>query len=269
MRPTMVSENKLVNKVKGLLRQAGLPRWLHRYGPKKYEFWHHALALLIKAICRLSFRRVVNLLRDLGFKCPAKSTLHDTTKRLPVSLWRKLLKATCGVTYVAAIDGTGFSRKNPSYHYLKRIDGKMPKIPVKLSTLVDTRKKKFIDAKIRVLPAHDIKDAKDLVKNNEFSKLVADKAYDANWLHILCVNKDVEAHIPLRDYGKVKHKKMSKRKLSQKHFRKKTYHRREIVEALFHALKTTMGGHTFNRKVKTIRTEMYIRLIAYNIFSYF
>ena len=265
----MKKENKLINKINRLIKKAGLPRWLHRYGPKKYEFWHHALALLIKAMCRLSFRRVVKLLRSLGFTCPAKSTLHDTTKKLPVSLWRRLLKATCGIAYIAAIDGTAFSRRNPSYHYLKRIDGKMPKVPIKLSALVDTRKKKFLDAKVRILPAHDIKDAKSLVKQNNFSKLVADKAYDANWLHILCLNKGIEAHISWRNYGKVKHKNMSKRRLAQKHFRTRTYHRREIVEAMFHAIKTTMGGYTFNKKAKTIRVEMYIRLIAYNIFSLF
>ena len=181
----MDEKRGLVYKVKRLLRKAGLPRWLHRFGPKRYEFWHHALALLVKSICRLSFRRVVKLLRQLGFKCPAKSTLHDTTKKVPVSLWRHLLKITSGITDIAALDATGFSRRNPSYHYLKRIDGKKPKVPVKLSALIDTQRKIFIDAKIRVLPAHDIKDAKNLIKTNKFSKLVADKDYNADWIHRL------------------------------------------------------------------------------------
>lgn len=264
----MAKKNKLINKVKHLLRRAGLPRWLHHYGPKKYKFWHHALALLIRAECRLSLRRVVRLLRDLGFKCPAKSTLHDTTKKLPVSLWQRLLKLTCGTAYIAAIDGTGLSRRKPSYHYLKRIDGKIPRVPIKLSALVDTRRKKFIDAKIRVLPAHDIKDAKILVKNNNFSKFVADKAYDANWLHKLCKEKGIEAHIPIRSYGKSVHKRMSCRRQATKHFRKRTYHRRELVEALFHALKSTLGDSVNCKKAKMIRTEMYLRLIAYNIFSF-
>ena len=208
----------------------------------------------------------MKLLRQLGFKCPAKSTLHDTTKKVPVSLWRHLLKTTAGITYIAALDATGFSRRNPSYHYLRRIDGKMPKVPVKLSALIDTQRKRFVDAKIRVLPAHDIKDAKNLIKTNKFSKLVADKAYDADWLHRLCASKRIEAHIPLRNYGKATHNNLSKRKLAQKHFNKKIYARREIAEALFHAIKTTMGGYTLNKKAKTIRTEMFIRLIAYNLF---
>lgn len=268
MGSTKKEENKLIKKVKHLLRRAGLPRWLHRYGPKRYKFWHHALALLIRALCRLSFRRAVNFLRDLGFVCPAKSTLHDTTKKIPVSLWQRLLKLTCGTAHIAAIDGTGLSRRKPSYHYLKRIDGSIPRLPIKLSALVDTRRKKFIDAKIRVLPAHDIKDAKSLVKGNKFSKFVADKAYDANWLHKLCKEKGIETHIPIRDYGKVRHKRMSCRRKAQEHFRKRTYHRREIAEALFHALKSTLGDSVNCRNVRMIRAEMYLRLIAYNLFSF-
>lgn len=264
----MAGKNKLINKVKGLVRRAGCPRWLHRYGPKRYEFWHHAMALLVRAECRLSFRRVVRLLRDLGLKCPAKSTLHDTTKKMPVSLWRGLLKLTRGMAYIAAIDGTGLSRSKPSYHYLKRIDGSMPSVPVKLSALVDTRRKRFMDARIRILPAHDIKDAKALVKGNSFSKFVADKAYDANWLHELCKGKGVEAHIPMRGYGKSKHGSMSCRRQAAKRFRKRTYHRREIAEAMFHALKSTLGDSVSCRKARTIRAEVYLRLIAYNLFSF-
>lgn len=264
----MDKENKLINKVKRLIRRAGLPRWLHHYGPKKYEFWHHALALLVRALCRFSFDRTVSFLRDMGFKCPARSTLHDTTKKMPVSLWQRLLKLTCGTTYIAAIDGTGLSRRKPSYYYLKRIDGKIPCVPIKLSTLVDTRRKRFIDAKIRVLPAHDIKDARVLIERNKFSKFVADKAYDANWLHKLCKEKGIEAHIPIRNKGKPRHGKHTCRRKAQKIFRLRTYHRREIAEAMFHALKCTLGDSINCKKVRMIRAEMYLRLIAYNIFSF-
>ena len=139
-------------------------------------------------------------------------------------------------------------------------------MPVKLSTLIDTQRKIFIDAKIRVLPAHDIKDAKNLIKTNKFSKLVADKTYDADWLHRLCASKGIEAHIPLRSYGKATHYNLSKRKLAQKHFKKKIYAKREIAEDLFHAIKTTMGEYILNKKARTVRTKMFIRLIAYNLF---
>ena len=57
----MKKEIRLVNKVKRLLRRLGMPRWLHHFGPKKYEFYQHFAALLVRAFCQLSYRRVKQL----------------------------------------------------------------------------------------------------------------------------------------------------------------------------------------------------------------
>lgn len=179
----MKKKNKLVNKVKRLLRRLGHPRWLHHYGPKTYEFLEHLQALLMRFFCRLSYRRIVQLFDLLGTRCPSKSALHYTAKKLDSTFWHKVIKATSGIPHLVAIDGTGLSRTNPSYHYLKRIDGKIPKISVKLSAAYDTRRKKFCAANIRILAAHDIRDVKSLLKQNKPCVLVADKAYDAAWLH--------------------------------------------------------------------------------------
>ena len=143
----------------------------------------------------------------LGMICPSKSALQYTAKKLNSGFWSRVLKITSGTTYLAAIDSTGFSRTNPSYHYLRRINGAIPKIPIKLSTAFDTRRKKFSAAKIRVLPSHDIKDIIPLIKRCNPKVLVADKAYEANWLHEFRQNNGVKAHIPIRNKGKPKYKK--------------------------------------------------------------
>ena len=62
----MRKETRLANKIKHLVKRAGVPRWLHHYGPKKYEFWNHALAYIVKQECKLGYRRVTRLLRGLG-----------------------------------------------------------------------------------------------------------------------------------------------------------------------------------------------------------
>src|SRR3989338_10119418 len=179
----MAKENKLINKVKRLLRRLGKPRWLHHFGPKTYEFYEHFAALLIRFFCRLSYRRVKEFLDLIGIRCPSKSALHDTAKKLDTHFWSQVLNATSGKPYLISIDSTAFSCTNPSYHYLRRINGALPKVPVKASIAFDTRTKKVIAAKIRVLPAHDIKDAVYLLKKANPKVLVADKAYDATWLH--------------------------------------------------------------------------------------
>src|SRR3989344_3831144 len=194
-------EVKLVNKVKRFNKRLGMPRWLHHYGPKTYEFYEHFCCLLIRYYCRLSYRRIAKLLNLLGFVCPTKSSLQRTAKKIPSQLWNKALAITSGVKHhIIAIDGTGFSRTNPSYHYLRRIDGKLPKIPIKLSATLDTKTKKWCSAQVRVLPAHDTKDVKSLLNDLKFNILVADKGYNTNWIHEYCADRRVEAHIPLRNY---------------------------------------------------------------------
>jgi len=52
-----------------------MPRWLHHFGPKKYEFWQHALVLLVKQECKQGYRRACNLLRELGHTVPTYSAV--------------------------------------------------------------------------------------------------------------------------------------------------------------------------------------------------
>jgi len=114
----MEKEDKLVKKVKRLLKRLGCPRWLHHFGPKIYEFREHFAALLVRFFCRLSYRKIKQLFDLLGRKCPSKSALQYTAAKLSSTFWQKVLVLTSGGKhYLIAIDSTGLSRTNPSYHY--------------------------------------------------------------------------------------------------------------------------------------------------------
>ena len=266
----MKKEVKLVNKVKRLLKQLKCPMYGHRFGPKKYKFYEHIVALLIRYYCRLSYRRVVYFLDLLGIKCPSKSALQYTANKIKSEFWNRLLELTSGAKHeIIALDATGFSRTNPSYHYLRRIDGKIPKIYVKLNTGLSILNRKFCAAKIRIIPAHDIKDALALLRKVNTRKVVADKGYDANYLHEYCFSNNIEAHIPLREYGKSKHKNWSKRRLAAKHFDKTVYHQRELIESCFGSVKRKYGSSVNSKKASTIKSDIYGRLVCHNIFYYF
>lgn len=265
----MKEEDGFIKKVKRLLKRLGHPRLLHHFGPKTYEFYEHVVALLVKSYCHLSYIRVVKLLHLLGKICPSKSALHYTAKKLSSGFWEKLLKITSGEPYLVAIDSTGFSRTNPSYHYLKRIDRKMPKIPIKLSIAFDTRRKLFCAGKIRVLPAHDIRDVIPLLRKSKPKVLVADKAYDANWLHEFCEKHGIRGFIPIRNYGKPRHNNMSCRRKAVEKFNIRTYHRRELVESANSSMKRKYGHSVSSKTVRTIRTEVYSRLVCHNLFGRF
>lgn len=119
------------------------------------------------------------------------------------------------------------------------------------------------------MPAYNIKDVKDLLKQSKPKVFVADKAYDANWLHMYCNKKNIKAHIPIRlGYGKSKHQRMSARRKATKHFNLKTYHRRELAESGMSSTKRKYGSSVSSKSVRTIRTEVYARLACHNIFSF-
>jgi len=260
---SMKKEEKLVKKVKRLLKRLGYPRWLHHFGPKTYELYQHLVALLMRAFCRLSYRRVAKLFDLLGMICPSKSALQYTAKKLTASFWQRILKITASNPYIVAIDSTGFSRTHPSYHYLKRIDGKIPKIPVKMSCSLDTRSKKFCSAKIRVLPAHDIKDAQELLKKSNPQIGVLDKAYSAETLYRFALEQNILLMIPMKKNVK---RGWARKKMHLK-FRKRTYNRRQLVEAGIGSIKRKFGASVSSKTVRTIRTEVYGRLICHNLFG--
>jgi len=272
VRPTMTQETKLVKKVKGLVRRAGLPRWLHRFGPKKYEFWQHALALLIKQECRLGYRRVSNLLNWLGFETPTYSALAKMLKRIKASIWQNLLKMTnCQMLNIVALDGTGMSRPLPSPYFYKRIDKPYPvEVPLKVSFAVDTRSKKILSLRFRAKYANDIKDAGYLINHlpSAPKKVVADKGYDAEWLHQLCKDKGALAIIPARRYG-TRISGFTLRRKCAENFNMRIYHRREMAESVFSATKRKFGASVSSLSAHTMRAEIYCRAIAHNIISLF
>jgi len=261
--PTMAKAERLVQKVKRLLRRLKLPRQLHHYGPKIYALWQHLLALVVRAVFGWSYRRTCRILVDLSVEAPTYSALAKMAKRMPSALWQRALAATCSThVHVAAIDGTFFERNQPSYHYLRRIDRKGPGgIPVKASILVDTRRKKVLAARIRVLPAHDVRDVVALLKHCMPHILVADKGYDSEAVHEHCFEHGITSMIPIKSrtrsgfYRRQQHKK----------FRLRTYNRRQIVESVFSRIKRLFGSTVRCRRARTIRAELFARFIAHNL----
>jgi hypothetical protein len=265
----MKEKTKLVNKVKRLIRKAGLPRWLHHFGPKKYEFLHHALAYIIKQECKLGYRRVTRLLRLLGIKCPCPSALCTSFNKMPLLVWQRLLAMTSGNRVnLVAIDSSGLSRPLPSPYYYKRIDKPYPvEIPLKFSIAIDTRTKKILSLRLRSKKAHDIRDAKYLIKRlpTKPNKILADKGYDANWLHLFCISRRIKTCIPMRDYGKTQYRNTLRKRLA-KEITQRTYGRRNMVESTVRSIKCKFGVSLGSIKFSAQRAELYCRAITHNIF---
>ena len=260
----MKKEERLVNKIKRLLRRLGCPRWLHHFGPKTYELHQHIFAFVVMTVCRLSLRRVNKFLAMLGYKVPTFSALCKSRKRISPSLFQRALALTSGEDHRAvAIDSTGISRTNPSHHYIKRINSKKPvKSYVKQSSLFDVENKTFIALRIRGKPRHDIKDVKYLLKRTEIqTTLLGDTAYDAEWLHEYCFDNNIQTQIKPRKNVK----RGFYRRKQMKNYSEEAYHQRSLIESGFGSLKRKYGGFTLAIDWRAIRNEAYLKAIAHNL----
>jgi len=250
-------------KIKRFLRKLKFPEFLHHFGPKTYNLENHISGLLIMQVCQFSLRRTEKISNMFGQKCPTYSALCKSRKRIPIKLWQKLLTITAGLSSgKVAIDGTGFSKTNPSFHYLKRIDGINPKNYTKLSALLDVKTKKFLMMRIRTTPRHDMQDVKYLLKRiSVVKKFYGDKGYDAEWLHEMLYWKKVQAYIPKKK--NVKHGWARKKQM--KNWDKKEYNLRSNVESGFSAIKRKYGGSVRAKRIEGMRTEIMCKGIAHNL----
>jgi len=256
-------QEKLSRKINRLLRQLGCPRWLHHFGPKKFELKQHLFALLMTQVFKLSLRRVEKLLAQLGFIVPTFSALCKSRKKIPTWIWNNLINLTSGIKHKnVAIDATGFSRTNPSFHFVKRIDRKNPvKSYAKMSMLFDVDKNKIISFRARIKPAHEIRDVKKLLENKNIKLLLADKAYDAEWLHEFCFERNIQTIIPSRKNTK----KGFYRRKQKKNYSEEKYFRRNLIESGFSALKRKYGGNVSGKSLNAINSELSCKVIAYNL----
>lgn len=260
----MKKEVKLARKIKRLLKQLNQREYLHHFGPKKYKLFQHIFALMLMQICKMSFRRVENFSVLLNVKVPTYSALCKSRKRVPMKLWNSLLRLTSGLKHNSvAVDSTGFSRTNPSFHFLKRINSKNPvKRYAKLSAFLDLPTRKFIALKVRVKPHHDIKDVNYLLKMSlPKAKLFGDSAYDAESLHKRCFELKIQTIIkPRRNV-----KGGFYRRKQVKNYSEKKYYQRSLIESGFGSLKRKYGGSVFGKNWKSVNSEIYCKAICHNL----
>lgn len=265
----MKKEKRLINKVKRLLTRANIPNWLHHYGPKKFQTYILCLGLLVKQIYQLSYRRAAKFLSeyysiDLHF-----TTIQKAAKRLPRAIWQSLLAATIQTNkvYLAAADGTGFSRSGPSNYYSKRIDRPDPVgKPVQAITMIDVEKRKFLAGTFFVKPHGEAKRIPTLHNQSPLipEVLLLDKGFDSEWLHQWLEENGTFSVAPARkNCRRGKHRKLMRDCMDWC-----LYWQRNIVECLFSALKRLFGVTVKSLKAPMINAEMFCRLIAYNIGAY-
>ncbi len=259
----MKKDDILIKKVFCLLKRVGAPTHLNEVGPKTYSLAEKLYVLFLRAEWKASFRRTAKLCKDLNIRCPSKSTLHYALKGIPWNFIKNMLKATITrQPHLAAIDGSTLSQGRLSDYYVLRAGINRKERPeTKISIFTDTRNRKILSARFRKKVRHDIKDVKYLLKESPVkpAKLVADKGYDAEWFRKFLALQGIDCCIPTK--GKVRRGYYRKRSKCDK----RTYRRRSTVECSFFRLKQLYGRSVNCVKARTMRAEVLLRMILYNL----
>lgn len=260
----MQRRHRLQFKVLAALRAADVPRWLHRFGPRKFTTAQLVLGLAVRARWARSYREATRFLDEHYGLVVHWTTLQKFASRVPLALWHAILRATADLeSMLAAIDATGFSRSNPSAHYLHRIDGATPSVPIKMSIMVDTSTRRVLAARVRVRPAHETRDVFALCRRASQPPLaiVMDKAYDSEPLLERLDKAGIWGIAPPRAGCRHGPHRLQLRDA----FPVAEYAQRSIVESVFSAIKQRYGGHVRGRTARTVRAELYLKLALYNL----
>lgn len=260
----MKKEGKLLKKLEQLLKQLNSRDYLHHFGPKKYKLKHHLFALIVMEAFQLSLRRVEKMLEIFEIKVPTYSALCKRRKKIPSWIWEKLMLITSGLQHrTVAIDMTGFSRSNPSHHYLVRTYRVgYRKGYAKTSMIYDVNNHKAIALHTELKLRHEMKDAKLLLKKcPKIKSLLADKAYDAEWMHEYCFERGIQTFIPQKSNTK----KGFYRRKQMKNYSEEKYHKRSNIESGFSAIKRKYGGSVSGKSLRAINSELSCKAIAHNL----
>lgn len=261
----MKKKETLKDKAFRLWNKAGLPKFLNKYGPKVTPGWMIYLAHLEYTVHAPAWRRATNFMTNYHKKERHFTTWQKAIAKWPAWVWDALKKASVGEEEceIAAIDGTGLSRANPSQHYIKRITGYKSTKPMQAIVMVDVKRRKFLSWRFRANPRGEKCDVPYLIKKSPTTPelVLMDKGFDSQPLHEWLRDEGIYSIAPVKKG--CKHGRY--RKQLRDCFDWSQYWQRSIVESLIGAVKRLFGSHLRGRTAKTQRAELNSKLIAYNI----
>lgn len=288
----------VVTAVMDVLKHMGYPDRSSKKSKKTYgDRWKFAL-LALKEFMDLSYRDLVQVLPSLNGvmgaghvkRVPHHTTLRKYSKRIPEELIDRVIGETarnlCGPDGIFAIDATGFSESNASKHFVKRLkffgtENGVIRDFAKATLAADIRSKavavcdvttsRHADVTRFVPVAEKLKDTGVPV-----SVLIADKGYDAEYVHLearrIFGNK-IDTQIPARKMKKVASQRRSgrvaptgyHRRLMDRSLDRSLYRYRSIVETVNSMLKRKMGDTVYGKSRESISKEIKFTVLAHNI----
>jgi hypothetical protein len=262
----MRKKETLKEKACRLWKDAGLPEFLNRKGPKRTPAWKIYLAYLEYTYHAPAWRRAGEFMVEYHDMHRHWTTWQKAIAKWPQEVWDSLRIASIDEEEceIAAIDGTTLTRTDASQHYLKRID-REDKVgrPVQEVLLVDVIRRKFLAWRIRATPRGEKCDVPYLVRTCPvpIDGVLMDKGFDSNPLHTFLREQGIWSVAPVRKGCK----RGRYRREMRDCFDWALYWQRSIIESMISAVKRLFGSHVRARTARMQRAELSIRLIAYNL----
>jgi len=261
----MKKKETLKDKAKRLWKAAGLPKFLNKYGPKNTPGWMIFLCHLEYTTHAPAWRRAAGFMVDYHKKSRHFTTWQKAIQKWPQGVWNALAQASAGEEEceVAAIDGTGMSRANPSQHYIKRITGYKAARPTQTLVMIDVKRRKFLSWRFRAKPRGEKCDVPYLIRHSPIlpELILMDKGFDSQPLHEWLRDEGIWSVAPVK--RGCKHGRY--RKQLRDCFDWNLYWQRSMVESLIGAVKRLFGSHIRARNARNQRAETNSKFIAYNI----
>jgi len=261
----MTQQEPLIKKAQRLVRAARLPQFFNKMGRKWHPTWQIYLCHLVYTVHAPSWSRAAKFMNEfygikMDWTCWRKALM-----KWPAWAWHALAKASAGdePCDIAAIDGTTYARSNPSQHFFVKILGGKSSRPVQNIVMIDVKRHKFLAWRVRAKPRGETRDVPYLFTHaaTKPGGVLMDKGFDAEKIHEYCDNHGVWSIAPTRKGCR----RGRHRKILRDHFDYGLYWQRNIIEAMFSAVKRLFGGHVRGRNWHAQRAEIYTKLIAYNI----
>jgi hypothetical protein len=208
-------------------------------------------------------------------KIPHYTTLQKFTDRINIMILGKIISSFIiftGTRHIfTSIDATGFKITYASEYYTNRAKLRRKKY-AKLSIGADVLQQIICSIKIRRAPTarHDSIDFKPIVtkisKIKSLSVVVADKAYDSEYNHVLVREKlNGFSVIPSRyENVPIWKTKGRYRKEMKRGYNKTLYNQRNKDETIVSVIKRLFGEHITSTLVRMQNRELVFRCIAYN-----
>ncbi len=269
-----VEWKRAINLLRNCFRKQCLPDYWHRFSPKKYKVWQHAVMLIFyRQYCdsysgfvdwmpntRLPEYLKLQDIPDEGTLCKEEKRLRPFLEEAAILLVLPLLPKR----FVAGADMTGLQTKKASTYYIKRIEGSFHRRQfARLELLV--WKRFILGWEMRLRYKDELKMLKSLWKKLKKlpSTLVYDKKGDCEEFHEWLEEQGVRSIAPVRKGGK---RGRIRRKL-MRNFPQKIYNKRNRNENVNFVFKNKYGDSLNAYTVKGRRSEVATKIVAYNLWA--